>query len=111
MATSGEIMESALELDARRMWRISNQVDSINRLLAASGTPEGASYGAEMAALHERLALAERRAELLVQMLRDSSRAWGNPERMALEAVISEVERLMSLPGARGSASNAEAGG
>jgi len=106
-ASARDILRRATELDARRLWRISNQVDAINRLLAASATPEGASYGAEMAALHERLALAERRSQLLIQQLRSSSRAWGRPEALALEAVIAEVERITNLPGARGSASAA----
>jgi len=73
-----EIVRRAQELDDRRLAQIQRQIDSINRLIDAQGSPKVHRYEHELMTLNEQLGLADvRLAQVtnamhkVAQMIRD----------------------------------------
>jgi hypothetical protein len=64
-----EIIRRAQELDTRRQAQIARQIDSINRLIDAQGSPRVYRYEHELMTLNEKLALTDIRVTALERAL------------------------------------------
>lgn len=98
-----EMVQRAKDLDARRQAQIQRQIDSINRLIDAQGSPKVHRYEHELMTLNEQLALQdvrlaqqERAIARVAQMIVDKRESLGvGVVRSTVEPFLDRVYQVL----------------